>query len=66
MKTNLPIRRVVAPSPQGSPRGSSSALLAVNLHGDEDVEWIWTHDTNGSYIIGYRIVKKAADFLGSI
>jgi len=66
MKINLPIRRVVAPSPQGSTGGTSSALLAVNLHDDEDVEWIWTHDAKGSYVSGYRIVEKTADFLGSI
>ncbi len=66
MRINLPIRRVVAPSPQGAPRGASSALLAVNLREDEDVEWTWTHETNGSYVSGYRIVKKAADFLESI
>ena len=31
----------------------------VLLGDDEDVEWIWTHTSKGSYVSGYEIKKKA-------
>jgi hypothetical protein len=34
-------------------------VFSVVLEGDEDVEWAWTHTTDGiSYVSGYTIIKK--------
>jgi hypothetical protein len=46
------------------PPGSDSyirppAVLSVEVGEDEDVEWIWTHGTDGrSVVTGYRIVPR--------
>jgi hypothetical protein len=56
-------RRVAAPPPQGGLPLSASHVFTVILEDDEEVQWIWTHGLQGSYISGYRIVKD--DWLGS-
>lgn len=52
--------RVAAPQStlQGAP-----AVLGVDLGDDEDVQWIWTHTQDGSYVSGYSIVRRT---LGSL
>jgi hypothetical protein len=59
-------RTVRAPAPTGraptglqQPVAIPSQILSVDLAEDEDVEWNWTHFTDGrSAVTGYRIVKK--------
>jgi hypothetical protein len=50
-----PKHSIEAPKPtfQGAP-----AVLSVQLAKDEDVQWVWTHTTKGSYVSGYTIIKK--------
>jgi hypothetical protein len=50
-----PKRWVAAPQStlQGAP-----AVLGVYLGDDEDAQWIWTHTQNGSYVSGYRVIKR--------
>jgi hypothetical protein len=50
-----PVRWIAAP--QSSLPGAS-AVQGVALAANEDVEWSWTHTTNGSYVSGYNIVKR--------
>src|SRR5262245_28426180 len=38
----------------------SPAVYGVMLGPDEDVQWSWTHTTNGSYVNGYTIVPRLA------
>ncbi|MEE8399928.1 MAG: hypothetical protein V3S89_13040 [Desulfobacterales bacterium] len=49
-------RSVEAPEPsfQGAPAMISNVLLAE----DEEVQWNWTHTSEGSYVSGYQIIKK--------
>jgi hypothetical protein len=54
-------RIVVAPQtePVGAQPGAP-AVISVEVAEDEEVEWQWTHDTDGhSVVTGYTIVKKA-------
>ena len=54
--TNEPKRSVEAPKStyQGAPVVFSNVLLAE----DEEVQWIWTHASEGSYVSGYKIIEK--------
>jgi hypothetical protein len=41
-------------------REKSSPVFNVELSENEDVEWIWTHYSNGqSVITGYNVIKKS-------
>jgi hypothetical protein len=51
------IRWVTAP--QSSLPGAP-AVQGVMLAANEDVQWSWTHTTNGSYVNGYSIVRRTA------
>jgi hypothetical protein len=55
-------RRVEAPLPTGlfSRQSITSASLSVLLSENEEVEWVWTHTRNGSYVSGYKICPKVA------
>jgi hypothetical protein len=33
-------------------------VLSVQLVEDEEVQWIWTHTSKGSYVSGYTIANK--------
>jgi hypothetical protein len=33
------------------------AVQGVALAPNEDVQWLWTHTANGSYVSGYNIVR---------
>lgn len=44
-------------SPQSSLPGAP-AVQGVMLSPNEDVQWSWTHTTNGSYVSGYTIVPR--------
>ncbi len=50
-----PVRWVAAP--QSSLPGAP-AVQGVMLAANEDVQWSWTHTTNGSYVSGYSIVRR--------
>lgn len=47
---------VIAPN-QSTPPGTG-ILHGVWVNAGEEVEWIWTHDSGGSYISGYNIKMK--------
>lgn len=50
-------RTVTAPGDAAAP----GQVISVELGEDEDVEWQWTHDADGSSrVTGYRIVPRAA------
>lgn len=53
-------RTVTAPPPSpASAKPLPNRIFSVVLRGNEDVEWIWTHSTDGvSYVSGYKIVEK--------
>jgi hypothetical protein len=53
-------RIVTAPPPSpASAKLQPNGILSVVLEADEDVEWIWTHTTDGtSYVSGYEIARK--------
>ena len=53
-------RTVTAPPPSpASTKALPNRVFSVVLEGDEDVEWAWTHTTDGiSYVSGYTITKK--------
>jgi hypothetical protein len=53
-------RWVAAPA---STLQGAAAVLGVRLEEDEDVQWIWTHTQEGSYVSGYSIVKRKPDDL---
>ena len=44
-------------APQGTLAGMS-AVQAVALIANEDVQWLWTHTANGSYVSGYNVVRR--------
>jgi hypothetical protein len=51
-------RTVTAPQPEGVPLPTH--VISVELAADEDVQWQWTHTTDGKSIVtGYTIIKKA-------
>lgn len=50
-----PIRRLVAPL---SPQSLSASVQSVSLVPGEDVEWTWTHTSQGSYVSGYTIIGR--------
>ena len=45
--------------PQSTSSGAP-AVQSVALTPDEDVQWLWTHTPNGSYVSGYNIVRTRA------
>lgn len=50
-------RTVYAPQLECDPK--PRAVISVELDGDEDVEWTWTHTSDGkSVVTGYTITKK--------
>lgn len=50
-------RTVYAPQPDRTVAGP--AVISVELNEDEDVQWQWTHYTDGrSAVTGYTIVKQ--------
>jgi hypothetical protein len=52
-------RRFVQP-PVMDVREKSSPVFNVERSENEDVEWIWTHYSNGqSVITGYNVIKKS-------
>lgn len=54
------VRRIVV-APRAGVATGSGEVLSVELDTDEDVEWIWSHDSErGSVVTGYRIVPRAA------
>jgi len=51
-------RTVYAPQPKDN--SEHPGVISVELDEDEDVEWIWTHTSDGeSVVTGYTIIKKA-------
>ena len=42
-------------APMGCSLPRPSALLSVDVEDDEELEWIWTHYSDGSVVTGYRI-----------
>ncbi len=44
-------------APQSTLPGAP-AVLGIHLGDNEDVQWIWTHTQNGSYVSGYSIIKR--------
>jgi len=44
-------------APQSTCPGAP-AVLGVHLGDDEDAQWIWTHTQNGSYVSGYRVIRR--------
>jgi hypothetical protein len=58
--TNLNIRRVFAPQPQGNFSGiSTGEVISVFLSQDEDVEWTWTVYPDGTRkVTGYTIITR--------
>ena len=50
-------RTVYAPQPNDAQQ--APAVISVELAEDEDVQWQWTHYTDGhSAVTGYTIVKR--------
>lgn len=50
-------RTVYAPQPNDAQQ--APAVISVELAEDEDVQWQWTHYTDGrSAVTGYTIVKQ--------
>jgi len=50
-------RTVYAPQPKDDSK--PPAVISVELDEDEDVEWIWTHTSDGeSFVTGYTIVER--------
>jgi hypothetical protein len=50
-------RTVYAPRPERPTR--HPAVVSVELDEDEDVEWVWTHTSDGeSVVAGYTIIKR--------
>ena len=39
----------------------TSAVNGVWLHPHEEVEWVWTHGPNGSYVSGYNIKSRLSN-----
>ena len=53
-------RTVYAPQPKDNPKPPS--VISVELEENENVEWIWTHTSDGeSVVTGYTIIKKAQE-----
>ena len=51
-------RTVYAPQTKGD--AEDPAVISVELDEHEDVEWTWTHTSDGKSIVtGYTIVEKA-------
>lgn len=48
----------LAPIPRGLVSDVPGMLQCVEVRDDEEVEWIWTHLSNGSYVSGYILHKK--------
>lgn len=56
---NLPKKKRTACAPQIGDNYGPGALISVELDEDEEVQWEWTHFTDGrSYVTGYTIIKK--------
>ena len=52
-------KRRFAQAPVAGVAENSSPVFNVELGGNEDVEWIWTHYANAqSVITGYKIINK--------
>jgi hypothetical protein len=53
-------RTVTAPPPSSAlANAPANRVFSVILEADEDVEWMWTHTTDGiSYVSGYGSVKN--------
>ena len=50
--------RIVHP-PTTSSTNNPPQIVSVRLNHDEEVQWHWTHNTNGQSVVsGYEIVKK--------
>lgn len=47
---------VAAPYP--SDRLTTGSIQGVWIDPTQDVEWIWTHTPNGSYVSGYTVKYK--------
>ncbi|MBV9790630.1 MAG: hypothetical protein JOZ51_20725 [Chloroflexi bacterium] len=46
-------------APQSNDAQQTPAVISVELAEDEDVQWQWTHYTDGrSAVTGYTIVKR--------
>jgi len=46
-------------APQPECRSTPPAVISVELDEDEDIEWIWTHTSDGkSVVTGYTITKR--------
>jgi len=58
VEASLPSIRWVS-APQASLLGAP-AVQGVALAPGEDVQWLWTHTPNGSYVSGYNIVRTRA------
>ena len=53
-------RTVYAPQPKVNPKPPS--MISVELDEYEDVEWTWTHTSDGeSVVTGYAQIKKAQE-----
>jgi hypothetical protein len=53
-------RTVYAPPPVGE--GAVNRIDSVILAEDEDVEWQWTHDPDGTHFVsGYTIIRIAPE-----
>ncbi len=53
-------RRVVS-APTATGRMGTGEVLSVEAGPDEAVEWLWTHDREGSRVTGYRVVARPAE-----
>jgi|GEM_PF-1118836 hypothetical protein len=51
-----PVLRWVT-APQSSLRGAP-AVQGVALATGDDVQWLWMHTPNGSYVSGYNIIRR--------
>ena len=57
-----PLKRLAtAPAPQRQMTSAPVGVHNVFLADTEEVVWTWTHTPSGSYVSGYRIVKRTAN-----
>jgi hypothetical protein len=57
MKTETHNRRIVA-APSPTHPSLRCTVLDVECAEDEDVDWLWTETAAGSFISGYRLIRR--------
>lgn len=45
-------------APEPTFRGPPIVYTSVRVAADEEVQWDWTHTSEGSYVSGFKIVKR--------